>query len=172
MNNSNRIFALGSLAFTLLASGSAFATETTVPITSNAFPNKTYSITVVQDAQGKIEKMVYATDSGAKDMEISALQSARQVLYPDHNAIYLAMDSDFNVQKGGHIELEFLTNALTGKYKDFRVLVDVQGDGVVLRSDPNLSDGNSDKNPYSGPFEALYIKKGSFGISGITPGQK
>src|SRR6185437_9204922 len=114
-------------------------------LNSDAFPGKTYLLKIFEDDQGAIQSMTEDTDSGQPLLfSLEDLKAGKPVYNGEGEKITLTLDSDFAPQKGGHLELRFLTNVFSGAYKNFRILADVQGDTVVLRSDPNLNDPNSD----------------------------
>lgn len=70
--------------------------------------------------------------------------------------------------------MRYLQNGMTGAYKNFRMLLDVQGSDIVLRGDSNPDDIDSDKNTYESIFNHLFLEKNYVfgkvvGLSKVVP---
>ena len=157
----------------LAISRTSRAATTSIALRSDAFPGQTYALRIVQNREGAIQEMIYQSDNGSVTVTASSLERGSQVLIRQegHTIISMSADGDFNPQRGGHIEIHFTTNALWGSYKNFRILVDIQGNDLVVRSDPNYSDPHSDRNRYTSVFNSLFFKKASMGVSAIEPSE-
>lgn len=165
----------------LLVAATSWADTRTraITITTDAFDDGNYAIDVIRNSTGALTQMIYQTpDTSNGILTPAQLAQGPQVIYSKqgHDALLLNTESDFNVATGGHLVLRYVTNAMSDEYKDFRVLIDVQKD-VVLRSDPNSNDPDSDNNAYTSVFDQLFLKKNTVfgitvGISQIIPSEK
>ena len=157
----------GMTALLLATSAGADTRERAITITTDAFDGS-FSIDVMRNASGTLTQMIYQTPVTSNGVLTPAqLAQGPQVIYAKqgHDAILLSTESDFNVQKGGHLIVRLVHNALEGSYIDFRVLVDVEKT-IILRSDPNSNDSDSDNNSYTGVFNRLFLQKNTvFGIA-------
>ena len=165
----------------LLAISSAYAEIVpAITITTDAYPG-TYVISVERNSEnGEVTELTFKRDSGAvAHFPVKLLESSPQSLLNEDgrdDVIYLSLEAGFNPLQGGHGIVRYLHNGATGNYKDFRILIDIQKD-IVMRSDPNPSDPDSDKNGYTGAFNHVFMKKRSvfgkiIGIDHFEPSEK
>jgi hypothetical protein len=147
-----------------------------ITITSDAYAGS-YSIDITRSATGSVTSMIYTGPNNPNGQTLTPSALGKGPVPILHMAgrdiVLLSTESDFNVQKGGHINVRFLTNGIDGNYKNFRVLIDV-GSTVVLRSDPNSDDPDSDNNAYTSVFNQLFLKRNSLfgktiGVEEIDP---
>lgn len=157
----------------------ADATTRVVSVVTDAYAGTEY-LDVNRDASGAMTSMVYSP-IGASPFTLSTQQllSGPQLIKQlnGHNITYLSLDSDFNENTGGHAELRFLSNGITGAYLNFRILIQLEGNTITLRSDPNSSDPNSDHNAYTSVFNHLFMAKKTLlgqdiGISQVEPSEQ
>jgi hypothetical protein len=174
------VFRFAPVLMGLLAMSSAYAEIVpAITITTDAYIGSTYVISVDRADSGEVTELTYKRDSGAiAKFSVEMLENAPQVLLNDEgrDIILLSLEKDFNARQGGHGIVRYLHNGATGNYKDFRILIDVQKD-IVMRSDPNSSDPDSDKNGYTGAFNHIFMKKRTvlgktIGIDHFEPSEK
>lgn len=150
-----------------------------VSVTTDAYPG-TETMTINRDSSGLIESLVYVhVDGTSVTYNLAQLQTGPQLLkvYANHNVTYISAESDFSAAQGGHVNVRFMNNGITGSYKNFRVLMTVQGSQISLRSDPDPKDPQSDQNSYTGEFNRLFMQKFTFlgqlaGIAKVVPSQE
>ena len=164
------------LVLSLFVSASAFAgnRERMVVIESDDSPGDNF-IDLVQNSDGSLQSLVYEADT-TLTFTTQQLQSQPAVLREasGKDVIILKLDTDFNPAHGGHVIVEFLNNGITGSYKDFRILINLQASGITFSSDPNPSDSASDGNSYKSVFNKLFFYKRTLlgqeiGIDHVTP---
>ncbi len=171
------------LAALVLMTVSSFAhadtTTRVVSVTTDAFAGTEY-LAVVRNSAGEMTGMIY-TPIGASPLTLTTQQllSGPQTIKQlnGHNITYLSLDSDFNETSGGHAELRFLTNGITGAYLNFRILIQLEGSAIVLRSDPNSSDPASDHNAYTSVFNHIFMAKKmlfgeEIGVAQVEPSEQ
>jgi hypothetical protein len=150
-----------------------------ITITTDAFPGS-YSIDTLRAANGALTGMVYSSPNNPNGTvyTLAKLASGPQVLLNSsgHDAVLLSLNSDFNAQKGGHLTVRYLNSGIDDSYKNFRILVDVEKT-VILRSDPDSNDPDSDNNSYTSVFDHLFLQKNTFfgkviGIDQIVPSEQ
>jgi hypothetical protein len=164
----------------LVSSVTAFAdTQTRVMnITTDAFSGN-FAIDCLQDASGAVTGMRYQTPNTPNGLvSLAAARQGPQVLFnkDGHDVLLLSIESDFDPRAGGHANVRFLQNGASGTYKDFRVLIQVQGH-IAVSSDPNSDDPDSDNNEYTGVFNTLFLAKNTFfgitvGIDKVVPSEQ
>jgi len=157
-----------AIAVLIMATSSwADTRERAITITTDAFDGS-FAIDVVRGSTGDVTQMIYQTPVTSNGILTPAqLAHGPQLIYAKqgHDAILMSTESDFNVQKGGHMVVRYVNNALDNTYKDFRVLVDIE-QTVILRSDPSSNDPDSDGNSFTGVFNHLFLQKNTvFGIA-------
>lgn len=149
---------------------------TVVAVTTDAFAGTAYLHVGRTDA-GEMTHIVYQSVEGKTlPYTLAQLRSGFQILkqMDGRNVILLAVEPDFNEFKGGHAVMRFLYSGASSEYRNFRILLEPAGDKIILRSDPNLKDVESDRNEYTSVFNHLFLKKNTFwgktiGIKKINP---
>lgn len=145
-------------------------------ITTDAFSG-TFFLDFVRDpATGELTQLSYQTPCNPNGvLTLADLSRGPQVLLNEdgHDVLFVTVESDFNAAKGGHANVRFLSNGMSGTYKNFRISIDV-GASIVLRSDPNSSDSDSDGNSYTSVFNQIFMARNAMfgktvGIAKITP---
>ena len=162
-------YLLGISALFVASFASADTRERAITITTNAFDGS-FAIDVMRASNGAVTEMIYQTPATSNGvLTVAQLQGAPKVIYNrlGHDAILIGTESDFNPQKGGHLIVRYLNNGMDGTYKDFRVLVDIEAK-IVLRSDPNPNDPDSDNNSYTSVFNEIFLQKNT--VLGVTVG--
>lgn len=143
--------------------------ELMTTIETDANPGTT-KLMVIRD--GALLKGVYyeGHDGRTVTLSLEQMRQGPQVLKQSsgRDVILMSVERDFTAEKGGHANVRFLRNGISGTYKNFRVFLDIQGGKVVLRSDPNPRDPESDNNAYTSVFNYLYMKKNT--VLGKTVG--
>jgi len=173
-----KTFRLFWVVVACLVATSAFADSRAraITITTDAFAGN-FAIDVTRASNGAVTSMIFIGPNNPNGAVLSLkdLSQGPKLIFNSqgHDVIFLSLESDFNAQKGGHLDVRFLTNGITGNYKDFRVLVDVEK-SIILRSDPNSNDPESDDNSYTSVFNHLFMEKNTFfgqilGIGKIVP---
>lgn len=154
--------------------------ESRVPILtvdSDATRGGVSSFEVIRDASGAMTALNFLDHEGtALTYTLSQLRQKPQLLKKiDHYEIILvSVEKDFSPTKGGHANMRFLQNGMTSTYKNFRMLLDVQGNDIVLRGESNLEDIESDRNSYDSVFNHIFLEKNSVfgkivGINKVVP---
>jgi len=142
---------------------------------TDAFPG-TFSVDIGRDDTGQMTTLLVHNEKGEITTytldQLRQFQSVKQV--KGHDAVFLRVETDFEPVHGGHATLRFLQNGLWGTYKNFRMMIDVQGKEIVLRSEPTSKDPDSDRNPFTGVFNHLFMRKNTVfgqvaGIDEIVP---
>jgi hypothetical protein len=164
----------------ILASAWAFAdtSETVVKVETDAFPG-TSALDVVRNDAGVMKALVYRpSDEAPKQYTLDQLQANAQLLkqVDGHDVIFLSLEKDFDPVKGGHANMRYLHSGFSGEYRNFRIALDVQKH-IVLRSDPNPQDPDSDGNSYTSTFNYLFMEKNTFwgrviGVERVVPEMK
>jgi hypothetical protein len=137
-------------------------------------PGNSY-IDVVQGDDGSLESLVYESDPTLTFTMADLLTETAVLKQTDgKNVIQLKLEQPFDTLHGGHVIVEFLNNGVTGNYKDFRILIGVQGTAVTFSSDPDPTDPQSDGNSFTTVFNKLFMWKNTFfgkeiGIDHVTP---
>jgi hypothetical protein len=135
--------------------------ERGIKIESNDSPGANY-IDVTRASDGSVSSLVYETiNQGSLSFTFDQLRSGSVTLRYSGKlpVIQLKLEPDFDLSKGGYVDVQFLYSGLGNKtYKDFRIYIDI-GTEVVYRSVPNPDDALSDKNPYTSVFNYLYFYK-------------
>lgn len=157
----------------------ADTTTRVVSVDTDAYSGTEY-LDVNRDATGVMTSMVYSPINATPfTLTTQQLLSGPQLIKTlnGHNITYLSLDSDFNENTGGHAELKFLSNGITGSYLNFRILIQLEGNTITLRSDPNPSDPSSDKNSYTSVFNHLFMAKKTLlgqdiGIQQVEPSEQ
>lgn len=152
--------------------------ELIMKVETDAYPGiSTFSVT--RNAQGALETLVYLSRTdGDKTFTLEQLKKGPAVLkHSDgRDVVVLVLEKDFTAEKGGHAYVRFLQSGMSGTYRNFRILLDVQ-EKIILRSDPNPKDPESDDNSYTGVFNHVFMKKNTFlgkliGIESVKPSMK
>lgn len=140
-----------------------------------------WHLDVIRSSDGAMKALAYESNrkkEPAKVLTLDQLKKGPQVLkeIDGHKVIYLSIESDFTPTRGGHANVRYLESGMSDSYRNFRILVDTQG-SIVLRSDPNPKDSESDDNSYNSVFNHLFMKKRTFlgrviGIGRIIPSMK
>jgi hypothetical protein len=152
----------------------AGAPQRIVVIDTDDSPGNTY-IDVVQGDDGALQSLVYETDTNLTFTLADLLTETAVLKQTDgKNVILLKLEQPFDPLHGGHVIVEFLNNGITDNYKDFRILIDVQGTSVTFSSDPDSTDPQSDGNSFTSVFNKLFMWKNTFlgkeiGIDRVTP---
>ena len=138
-------------------------------------PGNTY-INVTQGDDGTLQSLTYEA-APSLTFTMADLQNGPVVLKQrsGKDAVRLKLEQPFDPVHGGHVVVQFLNNGITNCYEDFRILFDVQGTTISVRSDPDPSDPDSDNNPYTSVFNKLFMFKKTvmfgkeIGIESIAP---
>jgi hypothetical protein len=172
-------FKLKSLILSAIASlsiSTAFAgdPQRIVMIDTDDSPGNTY-IDVVQGDDGSLQSLVYESDPTLTFTMADLLTETAVLKQTDgKNVIQLKLEQPFDPLHGGHVIVEFLNNGITNNYKDFRILITVQGTSVTFSSDPDPTDSQSDGNSFTSVFNKLFMWKNTIlgkeiGIDRVTP---
>jgi hypothetical protein len=165
--------------FFALSASSAFAgdPQRILLIQTDDAPGNTY-IDIAQAADGSLSSLVYETDPPLPPFTFAQLQANPAVLKQKSgkDAVILKLEQPFDPIHGGHVIVQYLNNGINNGYKDFRILIDVQGSTITFRSDPDSTDPQSDNNTYTSVFNQLFMYKRSIlgkeiGIDHVTPSQ-
>ncbi len=148
-------------------------------VESDAIPG-TNRLEIARDASGVLTSLIYITpEKQIIAYTLSQLHERPQILkqMDGHDVILVSVENDFSATQGGHANMRYLTSGISGSYKNFRMLVDVQGASIVLRGDANPDDPESDENPYTSVFNYLFLAKNTFfgkviGIDKVLPEKK
>jgi hypothetical protein len=147
----------------------ADSVERVATVETDAFSGSSY-LDVIRADDGVLKNLIYRGHDGkVLTFTLDQLRSSPQVVKQmnGRDVVFLSVEKDFTAEKGGHGNMRFLQSGVSGTFRNFRILVDVQSK-IVLRSDPNPQDPESDRNPYTTVFTYLFMKKSSF--LGITTG--
>lgn|GEM_PF-6408764 len=150
-----------------------------IRVESDAIPGAT-RLDLMRDTAGAITGLnCVAADGQSMVYALSQLRQKPQVIkkMDGYDVILVSVEKDFTAMKGGHAIMRFLTNGVVGAYKNFRMLVDLQGSTIVLRADSNRLDPDSDGNSYDSIFNHLFLSKNTVfgkvvGIHKVIPSQK
>lgn len=149
-------------------------------IESDAIPGTSRLELSRDEASGALTGLYYyPADGSTIAYTFAQLRQKPQVLkkMSGYDVILAGLEKDFDPAKGGHVFVRYMTNALSSNYKNFRILLDIQGTSIVLRGDPNPRDPESDDNPYNSVFNYLYFEKNTVfgkvvGIDSVHPAVK
>ncbi len=148
-------------------------------ISTDAFPGITQVEVGRDDVTFELKTLNVRSDDGHTSVytlqQLRLFQSVKKV--KDRDAVFLRVESDFEPVHGGYATLRFLQNGLWGTYRNFRMMIDVQGKDIVLRSEPSSKDPDSDRNPYQGTFNHLFMRKNTImgqvaGIDEVVPSMR
>jgi hypothetical protein len=139
------------------------------------------SLEVTQDSLGLITGVIYRdVDGTATQLALAELYQGPQVISEvNGTAVVLAsVENDFEPATGGHANVRLLKDIMAKTYMNFRFSLSAVGAGavkkLVLSSEPNLHDPESDRNPFRGPFNYIFLKSRTFlgqavGIVSVKP---
>lgn len=175
-------FWVGAQALLILSasvSAVAFAdTQTTIlTVETDAYEGTSF-IDIVRTDQGSIKAMVYRPFG--HPTEILSLDQLKlpNVLkrVSDRDIVLLSVEPAFSAEKGGYATIRFLNSGISGTYRNFRILIENQKE-VILRSDPDRNDPETDDNSYTSVFNYLFLKKNTFfgkliGIDEVEPSMR
>lgn len=150
-----------------------------VSVDTDAYAGTEY-LDVERGSSGELTGLVYRRIDGPPlAYTLDQLRQKPQLLkrMNGHDVTFLRLESDFSASNGGHANVRFLNDGVTGNYKNFRIGIEVQGMQLVLRSDPNPNDGDSDGNAYTSVFNHLFMKKRTFlgamvGVDRVIPDEQ
>ncbi|MCM2278236.1 MAG: hypothetical protein NDJ89_09190 [Oligoflexia bacterium] len=162
--------------FVLVVEAGADTQTRVVTVTTDAFPGVS-TLDVVRGEMDEFKGMIYRGNDGAVvELSLAQLRAKPQVIkrIDDHDVIYLGVEKDFEETRGGHANMRFLASGISGDYRNFRILLETQGQSLVLRSDPNFKDPESDRNSFTSVFNRLFLRKATFwgrtiGIEEVRP---
>ena len=160
--------------------------EVLANVETDAFPGQ-HRLDVMRTASGDVESLVYVSDEGERILPLESMRGSFQVakVHQKLDAVLMAVTPEFSASAGGYATLRVLYNGVGSvfgapvAYRNFRVRVTIApaSQAITLISEPDLSDPDSDRNPFTGPFNYLFMKKNTtlgrvVGIRSIVPGLK
>lgn len=137
-------------------------TRTTVITVESDFAGGVSRIDITRDLTGALTSLVFTSPGGTSLVySFNELRQKPQVLkrMDGHDIILVSVEKDFTLTRGGHANMRYLANGVVGDYKNFRMLIDTQGAGIVLRVDTNFKDPDSDHNRSESIFNYLFLEK-------------
>lgn len=165
---------VAGIVVSLISNTFAAQTERAINIKSDAGTSD-YALDITREDSGEISLLTLHTDAGATPIRLDDLQKPFLLeQMSGHGVIFLSIEHDFIASKGGHAVVRYLNSGVGGDtFRNFRILIELNNQ-VVLRSDPNPEDPESDHNTYSGQFNELFLKKRTFlgqtiGIAQVEP---
>lgn len=170
------------MGLSLLGPHSVHSSAVQIPvltIESDATPEATL-VSVGMDSSGNMTSLTSTASTGnVVTFSLEQLRQAPRVFktMSGRDVVYFNIESDFNPRSGGHANLRFLQNGISGTYKNFRIHVIAQGQGISLVSEPNPRDPESDENRSTSGFNYLYMNKNTIwgrviGIESVIPQQR
>lgn len=163
-----------------IAEQQIFTATTVASIETDAYAGVA-NLEVTQDSLGLITGVIYRdVDGTATQLALAQLYQGPQVISEvNGTAVVLAsVENDFEPGTGGYGNVRLLKDIMAKTYMNFRFSLSVIGTGAAkklsLSSEPNLRDPESDRNPFRGPFNYIFLKSRTFlgqtvGIASVTP---
>lgn len=173
------LFSTNSHAARIRATDTNETIQTISAVETDAFPGISF-LDIARDEQGTMTRLIYRPfQKPPVSYTLDQLRQNWQVLkeVDGYKVIYIGVEKDFDAVKGGHANVRYMQSGMSGSYRNFRILLEPQGTQLVLRSDPNFKDPESDRNRYTGTFNYVFMAKNTFfgkviGISQVLPAMK